>query len=120
MPHGIEAMVIFLSAVLQYLPKPYELLERLVNTTVEFVIIDRHPETMTHELLTVQKLPPSMYCASYPSWLFEPHKLDGALSKSFAKQWEWSGKDPPMRGRVRGRRIGARFVGHFWRRRHGT
>jgi len=105
--------VVLLSGVLPFLPKPYEVLEQLLATQVEFVIIDRQFITITSELLTVQVLPPSLYPASYPAWLLDPEKLDSALSRQYDKQWAWVGKDPPIHGRG----IGARFSGQLWRRR---
>ena len=115
--HEATPSTVLLSGVLQFLKSPYEFLECIIATPVEFLIIDRHPETMTSELLTVQKLPSSLYPASYPGWLFDPEKLENTLSKSFEKQWQWQGKDPPIRGRGNGHRIGARYIGQFWRRR---
>lgn len=105
--------IALLSAVLPYLEKPYELLDRIMATPIEFLIIDRHFESMTRELLTVQVVPPSIYPASYPAWLFDRAKLNSTLSRYFEKQWEWAGKDPPLHGRG----IGARFSGQLWRRR---
>lgn len=75
---------------------------------------------MTRELLTVQKIPASLYPASYPAWLFNLARMDEALSRDFEMQWEWAGKDPPIRGRDGGHGIGARYVGQFWRRRAVT
>lgn len=111
-PHAV-----LLSAVLQYLPDPYALLQQLVATAVEFVIIDRHPITLTNELLTVQNIPASIYPASYPCWLFDPAGTSRILSAAFTPWAEWKGKDPPIYGRGNWRRIGARFVGQCWRRR---
>ena len=43
-------------------------------------------------------------------------KMDAALSFTYDKKMDWVGKDPPIRGRG----IGARYVGGFWRRRAGA
>lgn len=107
--------VILLSGTLHYLPDPYRLLDRIAATSIPFLIIDRSPETMTRELITIQKLPPrTLYPGSYASWLFDSSKIDAALSSAYEKQMAWAGKDPPIRGR---RGIGANYVGSFWRRR---
>lgn len=105
--------VAVLSSVLQYLPEPYELLGRIAASPIEYLFIDRHPRSMTRELITVQKIPPRLYAASYPAWLFDTGKMAAFLSATFEKVVAWDGKDPPIRGRG----IGARYIGEFWQRR---
>ncbi len=63
--------VIFLSSVLQYLPEPYAWLEQLANTGVRWLLLDRTPFIdRGRDRLTVQRVPSSIYPASYPAWLF--------------------------------------------------
>ena len=104
---------ILLSSVLQYLEDPYTLLELIAKLPIEFLIIDRHPQTLTRELITVQKIPRKLYPASYPAWLFDMKKMDSFLSIHFEQVACWDGKDP----QIRGRNIGANYIGQFWQKR---
>lgn len=63
--------VLLLSGVLQYLEHPYEVLNELLGFPGEHVIIDRTPfwDGARHRLC-VQHVPPGIYPASYPSWIF--------------------------------------------------
>ena len=63
--------VALLSSVLQYLPQPYHVLDELMNSRVSYIVIDRTPFS-DHEtnFITVQHVPPSIYVASYPCWVF--------------------------------------------------
>jgi len=68
--------VILLSSVLPYLEKPHELLHEIVARQLTFVIIDRTPIIEgVDDRLTVQKVPPSIYKASYPAWFFSRNRL---------------------------------------------
>lgn len=63
--------VILLSSVLQYLPAPFEVLEQLSKCGALCLIIDRTPySNRTSDSLTIQKVPSSIYKASYPMWIF--------------------------------------------------
>lgn len=105
--------VVILSSVLQYLQDPYDLLERIGASSIKYLIIDRHPCSSTQELITVQVVPPSLYPASYPSWLFDCEKMKLSLSHRYERLMEWEGMDPPIRGRG----IDAQFSGFFLRKR---
>ena len=69
--------VVLLSSVLQYLEKPYELLELLLKTDAESLIIDRTPflNGYADDLVKVQVTPSSIYSASYPLWFFKKSNL---------------------------------------------
>ncbi len=64
--------VALLSSVLPYVEKPYELFEKIWISGVKHVIIDRTPFLLSgnRDRLTVQKVPPAIYDASYPAWFF--------------------------------------------------
>jgi len=66
--------VFICSSSLQYVEKPYTLLEKIVQSNIEFIIFDRIPFSQ-QEYITVQKVPPEIYTASYPSWIFKQDKL---------------------------------------------
>lgn len=67
---------LLLCSVLQYLEKPYEFLHEIKVIGFKYVIVDRTPFLKEgDDRLTVQKVPPYIYEASYPAWLFDKEKL---------------------------------------------
>lgn len=63
--------VVLLSGVLQYLERPYTILNQILEIPCDHIIIDRTPFwTGPADRLCVQTVPPSIYPASYPSWIF--------------------------------------------------
>jgi len=69
--------VILLSSVLQYLTKPKFILKTLCDIGADFLIIDRTPflNSQGSTVIKVQKVPSSIYSASYPCWFFEISEL---------------------------------------------
>jgi putative methyltransferase (TIGR04325 family) len=68
--------VVLLSSVLQYLEHPYALLDQIQGLPCDHIIIDRTPfwDGPTDRLY-VQSVPPSIYPASYPSWIFSKQRF---------------------------------------------
>lgn len=63
--------IVLLSSVLQYLECPYTILDQILELPCDHVIIDRTPLWAgPTDRLCVQTIPPSIYPASYPSWIF--------------------------------------------------
>jgi len=61
--------VALLSSVLPYLQKPYDQLQ--IFDQFPFVIIDKMPLiSSSRDRITIQKVSPKIYPASYPSWFF--------------------------------------------------
>jgi putative methyltransferase (TIGR04325 family) len=59
------------SGVLQYLEAPFEIMRQVSGLPIPFVIIDRTPYWMgPRDRICIQTVPPSIYPASYPSWIF--------------------------------------------------
>jgi len=68
--------VILLSGVLQYLESPYEMLNKLLDLPCDYLIIDRTSFwDGSKDRLCVQQVPPSIYPASYPIWIFSEHNF---------------------------------------------
>lgn len=104
--------VALLSSSLQYIERPWDVLDRIIDSDIPFIIIDRHPCSLTRELITVQVVPPSLYSASYPSWLFDCPRMLDRLGAHYELLASWEGKDPAIRGWGKG----AEFKGFFLRR----
>jgi putative methyltransferase (TIGR04325 family) len=63
--------VILLSSVLQYLEDPPAMVRKLTAAGVGAIIVDRAPVVFdVPTRLTLQTVPPSIYEAAYPCWLF--------------------------------------------------
>ena len=74
------ADVVLLSSVLQYLPEPYEAVGRIAIAATPHVVIDRTPcSRLARDVLTVQTVPPEIYPASYPCWIFSRQRLEAAF-----------------------------------------
>ncbi len=71
-----DANILLMSGVLQYLPEPYKFLEKAINKKLEYILIDRTPFNLNErDRLTIQKVPPSIYEATYPHWFFNEKKF---------------------------------------------
>jgi len=67
---------IIFSSVIQYLEKPYELLEKIIAMGFDFILFDRTPFVESDsDRLTIQKVTPPIYLASYPCWFFSKRKF---------------------------------------------
>lgn len=67
---------IVLSSVIQYIEKPYSLIGKIIKNGFKFIIIDRTPFIEDDkDRLTVQKVSPKIYKASYPAWFFSETKF---------------------------------------------
>lgn len=61
--------VVLFSSVVQYLEKPYEVLEGVLGHGIDFLLFDRTPFIeASADKLCVQKVSGRIYTASYPAW----------------------------------------------------
>jgi putative methyltransferase (TIGR04325 family) len=68
--------VILLSSVLQYLEDPMALFKKLSSVNATCLIIDKTPfSSGSKDKLLVQRVPSSIYSASYPMWVFSMQKF---------------------------------------------
>jgi putative methyltransferase (TIGR04325 family) len=68
--------VILLSSVLQYLPDPIDIVTKLTATKATLLIIDRTPfSSLDVDKILIQKVPSSIYSASYPMRVFSREKF---------------------------------------------
>lgn len=67
--------VLVLSSVLQYLEKPYDVLDNLLKNNFDYILIDRTPFSIIGETIKLQIVPPSIYKASYPCRFFNESKF---------------------------------------------
>lgn len=63
--------ILLLSSSLQYIEKPYELLNTILKNNFEYILIDRTPFSKTYKRIKLQVVDPKIYNASYPCWFFD-------------------------------------------------
>jgi putative methyltransferase (TIGR04325 family) len=88
------ANVFYSSATLQYLEKPYEFLEHISGLGFEFICLDRigcTPDGSDH--ITVQRVDPTFYDASYPCWFLSREKIRLTLGYQYECQFEFETRD---------------------------
>ena len=68
---------VLISSVIQYVERPYDLLRQILNLGAKCLIFDRTPflKDDTPERITVQRVPPKVYDASYPAWFLNEKKF---------------------------------------------
>jgi putative methyltransferase (TIGR04325 family) len=73
--------VILLSSVLQYLPNPEQILQELLATPANTLIIDRTPiSDSLSNTPCLQVVPQHIYSGSYPAWVFSSTWLRNQLA----------------------------------------
>jgi putative methyltransferase (TIGR04325 family) len=74
-----KADVLLLSSVLQYLEKPYEFLQEIMQYDFKYILIDRTAFINDNQpdRLTLQIVPPEIYEGRYPAWFFNEKKFLG-------------------------------------------
>ena len=90
--------VILLSSVLQYLESPAELINEVHKVGALCLIVDRTPFSLQgRDKLVVQKVPASIYSASYPMRIFSLFEFEKLLSSN----WSIVASNLSLDGRVR-------------------
>jgi putative methyltransferase (TIGR04325 family) len=75
---------ILLSSVIQYIEKPYDLLREIISKRFTYVLFDRTAFSLkAKDRITVQKVPPSVYEASYPCWFLNEKKFLDLFSANY-------------------------------------
>jgi putative methyltransferase (TIGR04325 family) len=76
-------MVLFESS-LQYYPDPYGAVNELMQYDIPFFFIDRIAFSPNeHDRLTIQKVPPAFYDASYPCWFPSKKKFMDVMNRKY-------------------------------------
>ncbi len=111
-----KPQVLLLSSVLQYLERPYELLHG-VRDRFPSVIVDLTPvHGGPRDRLTVQTVPPTIYTARYPCWIFSEAAITDALAHDFATVAAF---DSHIGQDIRVGRMRARYRGFILERKGG-
>ena len=74
--------LILLQSSLQYFPRPYDLLDKLIKLNSKYIIIDETPLTISqYDKIMVQKNPKKIYHIDYPVHIFSKKKIISHLEK---------------------------------------
>jgi putative methyltransferase (TIGR04325 family) len=86
--------VLLLSSVLPYLQDPHRFIAGIRSFPFRRVIIDRTGMvTRGPDRLTVQRVPPAIYAASYPCWFFDRAQLIENFGPDWVVTDEWTTDD---------------------------
>jgi putative methyltransferase (TIGR04325 family) len=76
--------VVVASGVLQYVAEPLQVLERLVAIGPGTLIVDRMPcIEEERDAISVQRVAPAIYPASFPTWLFASERIPGVVNHAY-------------------------------------
>ncbi len=85
-----EPTVLLSSAFLAYIQHPYEWLSRMRTLSIPFLVFDRTGFTLDDTTqLTVQRVPPWIYEASYPCWFLSRSRFFDCLSPRYGLMTEF-------------------------------
>lgn len=87
-----EVDLFLICNVLQYLEKPYELLEEVKNTYIPHVLLDFIAyNDQPGDRITIQHVPPVFYGieASYPCYFPDRKKIEGSLESAYEKKYDY-------------------------------
>ena len=105
--------VIIFSSVLQYLEKPYEVLDKAIKH-FNHIIIDRNPfSEIPDDLIAVQVVPDYIYKASFPFWIFSRKKF---LDYLFKRGYRLIAEFPAVDGTLKYKNIKISFKGYIFDR----
>ena len=70
------ANLLLSSSTLQYMEDPYAQAQQFIDLGLEYILLDRIQLNIENkDRLTLQKVPPEIYDAQYPSWFLNEDKL---------------------------------------------
>ena len=73
-----------LSGVIQYIEKPYELIDYIINKNFKYLILDRTTfNKRNNDKLVVQKINPAIFNASYPCWFLNKNRFIQMFSNKY-------------------------------------
>jgi len=75
--------VVLLSSVIQYIEEPYLLLDSIIAKRPDYILFDRTPFIKENDRITIQKVHPAIYKATYPCWFFNKEKFLAYMSRSY-------------------------------------
>jgi putative methyltransferase (TIGR04325 family) len=79
-----KPFAILLSSVVQYIESPYDLLQNIMSYGFRYIILDRTIFSKDgSNFVTLQKVPPQIYKASYPCWFLSEYKFREMINDKY-------------------------------------
>lgn len=91
-----EADLVVAAGAIQYVPDPYVTLREL-QQVAPFLIVDRVP-LLDRDRITVQKVHPALFAASFPKWYLSRERFLAALDMRLVMEWDLPGYLAPLDG----------------------
>lgn len=88
--------LVLISGVLQYIPKPYDLLNKIQSYGIPYLMLDLVGYNDKNEdRITVQNVPPVFYGieATYPCTFFNRSKLESQLKNNYSKAFDFTSEE---------------------------
>jgi putative methyltransferase (TIGR04325 family) len=87
--------VCLFGSVLPYLKEPYTVFETIKRSNIKYIIIDRtyFLENEIEDILSIQKVPPEIYDASYPAWFLSLSKFFSFIKNFYNINFKWDNSD---------------------------
>jgi putative methyltransferase (TIGR04325 family) len=77
--------LLLLSCCLPYLEKPYEILKQLLELRIPYLVIDNtYFNYRNRDRICLQRVPPSIYKASYPCWFLDYNEVKSAIGSQYS------------------------------------
>lgn len=77
--------ILLISCTLPYIERPYELIQQIFEHKIPYLLIDNTPFNYQHyDRITIQKIHPSIYLASYPCWFLDYNKVRQTLQQQYS------------------------------------
>lgn len=92
----IDAVLV--ASTLQYVERPYEMLQDIVQRGAPFVLFDR--TTFSHDgtdVLAIQKVDPAIYPAAYPTWILSRQRFMDVMLEKYDLLEEFYSLNHPLR-----------------------
>jgi putative methyltransferase (TIGR04325 family) len=111
--------VIIFSGVLQYLENYYEILEKAKSYFTHIIVVRTPFAAIPDNLITLEVVPPSIYKATYPMWIFSNERF----MKIFQREFTLIAEFPSVDGSWNFKNIRIEFKGYIFektrRKNHG-
>ncbi|MBC7904935.1 MAG: methyltransferase, TIGR04325 family [Gemmatimonadaceae bacterium] len=76
--------VFLISSALPYIEKPYDLINEITDKNFPYIIVDlTYFNPKPGDRITIQKVPPFYYDASYPAWFLDYDKVAAAFGNKY-------------------------------------
>jgi putative methyltransferase (TIGR04325 family) len=111
---AIQPSFALLSGVLSYVERPFDVIDELQRAKLRFICLDRALVSVSGGTrLTVQRVSPEFYDASYPCWILDEGELLERLGRGYRRIYDFDAVDG---GEVRLKGLRGAFKGYLFAR----